>query len=154
MNEHHAVWKSHKATHKKNVLTWCISMYHVPGFAASKMLLWRRQKKICGCRGLLGRVILILSLVKIVFWYGSLKGPWKMVTIFCLSPVYPSIVFFIFSGKTEHQWFRNWWPANTCWLLHHQTSSHSYSRSLHGKSYAVSSTTVINLHIHCTNYAV
>ena len=31
VNEHHVIRKSHDATQKKNVLTWCISMYHVIG---------------------------------------------------------------------------------------------------------------------------
>lgn len=72
----------------------------------------------------------------------------KIVTIF-LNPVHRS--FFIFSGKTVHQWFRNWWPANTCWLLHHQTSSHSNSRSLHGKSNTVSCSAVVDLHTRSTH---
>ena len=29
VNEHHVVRNSHDAPHRKNVLTWCISMYHV-----------------------------------------------------------------------------------------------------------------------------
>ena len=28
-NGHHVIRKSHDVTQKKNVLTWCISMYHV-----------------------------------------------------------------------------------------------------------------------------
>ena len=36
VNEHHAVRKSHDATHKKNVLTWCISMYHVIGLKQTR----------------------------------------------------------------------------------------------------------------------
>ena len=36
-NEHHAVRKSHDATHKENVLTWCISgMYHVIGLKQTR----------------------------------------------------------------------------------------------------------------------
>ena len=36
VNEHHAVRKSHDATHKKNVLTWCISMYHMIGLKQTR----------------------------------------------------------------------------------------------------------------------
>ena len=31
VNEHHVIRKNHDTTQKKNVLTWCISMYHVIG---------------------------------------------------------------------------------------------------------------------------
>ena len=36
MTERQAVRKSHDATHKKNVLTWCISMYHVIGLKQTR----------------------------------------------------------------------------------------------------------------------
>ena len=36
MNEHHVIRKSHDATHKKNVPTWCISMYHVTGLKQTR----------------------------------------------------------------------------------------------------------------------
>ena len=36
VNEHHAVRKGHDATHKKNALTWCISMYHVIGLKQTR----------------------------------------------------------------------------------------------------------------------
>ena len=36
VNEHHAVRKSRDVTHKKNVLTWCISMYHVIGLKQTR----------------------------------------------------------------------------------------------------------------------
>ena len=36
VNEHHATRKSHDATHKKNVLAWCISMYHVIGLRQTR----------------------------------------------------------------------------------------------------------------------
>ena len=36
VNEHHAVRKKSYATHKKNVLTWCISMYHVIGLKQTR----------------------------------------------------------------------------------------------------------------------
>ena len=35
VNEHYTV-HSHDATHKKNVLTWCISMYHMIGLKPTR----------------------------------------------------------------------------------------------------------------------
>ena len=52
--------KSHDAT-QKNVLMWCISMYHMIGLKQTcgiENVSLKVAKKICGCRGLLGRVVL------------------------------------------------------------------------------------------------
>ena len=60
VNEHHVIRKSHDATHKKNALTWCISMYHVIGLKQTrgiKNVSLKAAQKIRRCRGLLGRVI-------------------------------------------------------------------------------------------------
>ena len=69
VSEHHIAWKSQDAT-EKNVLRCafqCTTWFVWNKLAASKTLLWRRQK-ICGCRGLLGRIISTLkfSLMKVV----------------------------------------------------------------------------------------
>ena len=59
VNEHHVIRKSHDAKQRKNVLTWCISMYHVFGFKQTRVIknvTLKAAKKISGCRGLLGRV--------------------------------------------------------------------------------------------------
>ena len=52
--------KSHDAT-QKNVLMWCISMYHMIGLKQTcgiENVSLKVAKKICECRGLLGRVVL------------------------------------------------------------------------------------------------
>ena len=55
VNEHHVIRKSHDATQKKSVLTWCISMYHVISWNQKR---WSEDgEKFRGCRGLLGGVI-------------------------------------------------------------------------------------------------
>ena len=56
VNEHHAVQKSHDATHKKNVLTWCLSMYGLKQTRDIKNVFLKAAKN-CWCRSLLGRVI-------------------------------------------------------------------------------------------------
>ena len=67
MNEHHisAIRKSHDATHKKNALEWCISMYHVIGLKQTCSIknIALKAAKNCRCRGLLGRLILHFKLM-------------------------------------------------------------------------------------------
>ena len=46
--------KAHYAT-QENVLTWCISMYHVNRLKQPRGI--KNSRKIRGCRGLLGVVI-------------------------------------------------------------------------------------------------
>jgi len=82
----------------------------------------------------------LTALWHVHFTYYGMR-PWKG-----LEKRFFTLIYFTFSGKAEHQWVRNWWPANTCWLLHHQTCSHPYARRLHGKSYTVSLTAVNDLH--------
>ena len=36
VNEHHVIRKSHDATYKKNVPSWCISVYHVIGLKQTR----------------------------------------------------------------------------------------------------------------------
>ena len=76
-NEHHAVRKSHDATHKENVLKWCISgVYHVIGLKQTrgiKNVALKAAKKNRGCRGLLGRVILFMKGVKHMSFYLDLS---------------------------------------------------------------------------------
>ena len=51
VNEHHAVRKSHDTTHKNNVPTWCISMYHVIGLKQThgiKNVALKAAKKFAG----------------------------------------------------------------------------------------------------------
>ena len=62
VSEHHVIRKSHDATHKKNALTWCILGYHVIGLKQTRgvnNVTLKAAKRIRGCRGLLGRVIII-----------------------------------------------------------------------------------------------
>ena len=50
VNEHHAV-RSHEATHKKNILTWCISIYHAIGLKqtpAIKIIALKAAKTFVG----------------------------------------------------------------------------------------------------------
>ena len=46
VNEHHAVRKSHDATHKKNVLTWCLSVYGLKQTRGIKNVFLKAAKKL------------------------------------------------------------------------------------------------------------
>ena len=51
VNEHRTTRKSHDAAHKKNVLTWCTSIYHVIGLKQTrgiKNVVLKAAKKFVG----------------------------------------------------------------------------------------------------------